>query len=167
MQNRHAAETPVIGAISGQLKGRIFSKPYAIAFTEDQTVFARITQAMRNEEFVHAHKAAKSAGRGRLAQIGAQMGAAQTMHERYLDMAVDDVLAEHERNHAVANRAVRSVSLSKPRDIIDDEDGTFYTKPPLLRLQTAGRNYKFRLDDHMNYKETKALLERVYGIRVS
>jgi hypothetical protein len=166
MSNPDTATTPVIGAISGQLKGRIRSKPYVIAFTDEQTIFARTTNALRKAEIAKARTAAKSGGGGFFSQVGAQMGAAQTMHERYLEMPVADILAEHEHNHAVANRAVHSVQLSKPVVIADNEEGEFYEKPPVLRLKTAGRNYKIRLDDHMNYEETKDLLERVYGVAI-
>ncbi len=167
MTDQNVTESPVIGAISGQLKGRIRSKWYAVAFTEDQTVFARMTNAIRKAAVGQARDAAKSEGKGRLAQVGAQMGAARTVHERYLEMSVEDILAEDSKNHAVANRAVHSVKLSKPVVIADNEEGEVYEKPPVLRLKTAGRNYKIRLDDHINYEETKALLERVYGVRIS
>lgn len=163
MTDNQTGQTPVVGAISGRLKGRIRSKPYTIVVTDDQTIFARTTSAMRKEAVSAARSGAKVSGAGRLAQASAQMGASMTFHERYLEMDIDDILAEHEKNHAIANSAISRVKLTPPKTI-SDNDGRFYEEEPLLKLKTPGKTYKFRLDSHMDYGETKRLLDTVYHL---
>jgi hypothetical protein len=159
------SDSPVIGAVSGRLKGRLMAKSYTVVFTEEQTVFARMTSALRKQDVLEERAAAKDGGAGRLGQWKAQMGAHATFHERYHSMSVEEIIAEHGKNHAIDNRSVRSVRLTQPTTIYDDEGG-YDQRNPLLVIETPGKKYKIRLDDNMDYGRVKDLLEQVYGARL-
>jgi hypothetical protein len=80
-------------------------------------------------------------------------------------MSVEEIIAEHGKNHAIDNRSVRSVRLTQPTTIYDDEGG-YDQRNPLLVIETPGKKYKIRLDDNMDYGRVKDLLEQVYGARL-
>lgn len=158
-------ESEVIGVIGGQLKGRFLRKPYTLVFTPDQTILAKRTSALQKETVAAARSETKQRGGGWLSQVRNQMGAHAQFHERYYSMTLDEILAEHEKNQAIRNLDVRSVSLRDPRTVYDD-DGTYTTYEARLTIDTPRKKYTFDVDDTFSKKEVLGLLREVYGHRV-
>ena len=162
---RSADAGEVIGAISGQLKGRVLRKPYTLVFTPEYTVLAKRTTALQKEAATKARTEAKAGGGGWFSQIGSQMATHTGFHERYYTMSVDEILAEHEKNQAIPNRDVSSVTVRDSRTDYDDEGG-YTIHEARLRLETPAKSYRFDVDTNVLLAEATELLREVYGARV-
>jgi hypothetical protein len=159
------AESDVIGAIGGQLKGRWRRKPYTMVLTPDRTVFARRSAALQKQVVAEARAASKERGGGWLSQVRDQMGAHLTFHERYYSMDSDEILAEDEKNQSISNRDVRAVSVRNPQTVYDDEGG-FTTHEARLKLETPRKTYTFDVESNMPIAEVRDLLTEAFGHRV-
>ena len=157
----HETSSPVVGAVNGRLKARFRARSYTVVFTPTQTIFARFTTALLKQEIADERSAAKEHGAGWMGRWKAQMGAAATFVDRYKSMSVEEILAEHQKNHAIDNQSVQSVHLSNPVTTYDDD--SFDVKNPLLTIETPGKTYKLRLDDAMDHVQVRDLLRQVYG----
>ncbi|RZN61706.1 hypothetical protein [Methanonatronarchaeum sp. AMET6-2] len=152
----------VLGSIPVEMKGFILSKPYTLVFTQDKTVFARITSKIMKEHAKNARESAENSGGGRLEKMKRQMGAHFSHHQKYLDMTIEEILAEDDKNFAIDNSEVRKV---KVRERTVDYQGFPETELRIL-IKTTGKKYKLRVNEKIDNKEALELFKRTHGSKV-
>ncbi|MFG0252273.1 MAG: hypothetical protein ACF8NJ_05300, partial [Phycisphaerales bacterium JB038] len=92
-----------MGAIGdARLKQGLFRRAtFSLVITPERIIAARLTSRMLRDEAKRASAEAKASGKGMLGRMAATMTTGFRFHDRYLQMAADQALAEHESNFAI------------------------------------------------------------------
>ena len=135
---------------------------YTICFTWRQVIFARFTNEVTKDVVKKSQAQSKAEGKGMFARVGAQMKAFYSAHLRYLEMAPEQILAEHKDNFALEHVAVSGVRLRRGFEAGDEDGpGDEYTE---IEFESNGNKNKYRVG--LDGKEVYTILERFYPGRI-
>jgi hypothetical protein len=93
--------------------------------------------------------------------MAATMTAGISLHQRYLTMSPDAVLAENAGNYAIDAAQVKSMKVKTGH--FDDDDRTM--EPNEIRVKWTGGKAVFKFKD-LSAKEAKSLLRETFGSAV-
>ena len=117
------------------------NKAYTLIVFEEETIFARLTSKILNENIADARAQAGSEGKGFFGKLGAQLVSSLNLSEQYKNMSIDEVKNETPGNFSVANNSISKITIR--HDLRDVESGrdSYYVK-----IYTSGEKYKFRTE---------------------
>ncbi len=157
-------EETALGVISNLRKHSFLGTgpTFTLVVTDRRLVFAQLTKRMLQEAAAAAQHQGKAEGKGFFSRWGDQLRTAATVHQRYLQMSVESMLAETAGNFAIENAAVLALSIKGAGDSQFDASSKPTTK---LKLETSTGTH--RLDADSFSKEWVDLLRSALGERVT
>ncbi len=138
-------------------KGLFGVETFNLVITPGRIVFAYVTSQMLKEEALKASQSAKEEGKGWLGRTFAVWGSSHAMLEKYYQMPVDSILAEHTDNFSLLHTQVKSARFKHE---FDEDKST-----DKLVLDTSSGKFTFEINQ-ANPKDAKNLLKQVLGNRV-
>lgn len=150
-----AAHHDVQSTIPGvTLKARwmgVKARLHTLVITHDRLLFIRSTSADLKRVSAALRQEAKHAGRGRLAQLGAQMQAHEVLAQEFAGLDPSELLANHPKNFAVDLNTVSKVKIrtvEAPNALTEDQ----------LTIKTTGKTYKMVLTGATIARAQQALM---------
>lgn len=129
----------IISIIPNLKKRKLFSnEAYTLIVFKNETIFAKLTSKILNENIQKAKDKAKSEGKGFFSQWGAQIGASLNYETRYQKMSYDDILNENQANLVFKNDSISKIKIR--RFDSSETTKTYYH----IDIIVSGEKYKFR-----------------------
>jgi hypothetical protein len=153
-------EKNIIGVMPYLRKSKmlgLLSNSFTLVATLDESIFARITNAMLNQAVIDAKDKAKAEGKGFFGQWGSQMGASFNYAEKYLDMSPDLIRSENAENFSIPNAGIVSVKAREKNKYDDERTSALWE----ITINSGAGKLKF----NSGYDPRKGLKE-IYGGKV-
>ena len=162
------AET-VLGAIpDARIKTGMFkTEAWMLVVTDQRLIGARLSDERRKQVAESARAEATAAGSGFLGQLGAKLRVGPALMKCYGAMAPEAIVGETPGNWALLPDQVKSIKVErKTSGSFDDNAGEFHFVRITIDTGQGKGSYDTQ-DDDPNEQSVKALLERLFGPRVS
>lgn len=129
----------ILSIIPNLRKRKIFSnESYSLIVFKNETIFAKLTSKILNEDVKKAKEKAKAEGKGFFGQWGAQMGASFNYEKRYQNMSYNDIVNETQGNLVFNNDLISKIKIR--RFDVPENARSYYHVDIII----SGKKYKFR-----------------------